>query len=83
MFKGHLYIFYVKYLFMSSAYFSIRFPSPLMSTVLYILRMFNPLYLKYFANIFSHFVICILFVLKVGSFVGLFVILFAMPKVCM
>ena len=33
----------------------------------------NPLFLKYFANVFSHFVICVLIMLKLGSFVGLFV----------
>ena len=35
----------------------------------------NPSYLKDFANIFSHFVICVLIMLKVGSFAGLFVCL--------
>ena len=35
----------------------------------------NPLFLKYFANVFSHFVICVLIMLKVGSFAGLFVCL--------
>ena len=145
MLKSHLYNLQVNYLFISSAYFSIRFPSPPISIVLYILRMHaqslqscltlcdpmdcrspgsgfsgqehwsglpcpppgdlpdpgiesgssalqtdsllmspwgspyvkdvNPSYLKHFANIFSHFAICVLITLKVGSFVGLFVCL--------
>ena len=143
MFKSHLFILQVNYLFISSAYFSIWFPSPPISIVLYIcnlspfshVRLFatlwtvahqgplsmgfsgqehwsglrfllqgiflsqgsnlgllhcrysllmshwespyikdvNPLFLKYFANVFSHFVICVLIMLKLGSFVGLFV----------
>ena len=39
MFKSHLFILQVNYLFISSAYFSIWFPFPPISIVLYMLRM--------------------------------------------